>query len=314
LAIRKLRQETLGGDEEFGLTVLEGKTAQLSEVMDALSTRSLFGGGKRRMVQVNDADKFVSEHRQRLEEYLAKPKPSGVLALVVTTWPGTTKLAKAVAARGLPIECKTPETRALGPWLRKWCERAHGKKLSAPAADLLIDMVGPELGLLDQELGKLSALAADEKQIGPELVGQAVAGGRAKSTWDMLDAAAAGKAAQALEQLDRILASGENAIGMLAQMSWSLRKLAAAAQLVVEAESAGRKITVRQALEQAGLKPFFISKAEGQLRQLGRPRAQRLLDWLLHADLDLKGDSPLPPRVVLEQLVVRLAHTAPARP
>ena len=47
---------------------------------------------------------------------------------------------------------------------------------------------------------------------------------------------------------------------------------------------------------------------EQQLRHLGRRRLDRLYDWLLEADLGLKGSSQLPPRTLLERMVVQLAR------
>src|SRR5690348_10653547 len=105
----------------------------------------------------------------------------------------------------------------------------HGKKLSAAAAELMVELAGSEMGILEQELAKLAALAGDEA-IDEKLVEEAVGGWRVKTTWDMLDAAAAGKAGEALAQLDRLLSGGETAVGLLAQMSWTLRKFAGAAR------------------------------------------------------------------------------------
>ena len=118
---------------------------------------------------------------------------------------------------------------------------------------------------------------------------------RTKTTWDMLDAALDGNVGQAIEQLDRLLASGENPVGLLAQISASLRRFGAATRLVLQAEAGGRRIALRQALEEAGIKAFVLGKAERQLRRLGRQRGSQLYRWLLEADLDLKGESTLRP-------------------
>ena len=171
----------------------------------------------------------------------------------------------------------------------------------------MVEIVGPELGLLDQELAKLAVLAGDDKRVTAEMVSHSVGGWRAKTTWDMLDAALEGKATDAMLQLDRLLAAGEQPVGLLAQISASLRRLAAATRLVIQAESAGRKPNLRQSLEQVGVRGFVVQKAEKQLRQLGRQRGAKLYDWLLQADLDLKGDSYMPPRLILERLIARLA-------
>jgi DNA polymerase-3 subunit delta len=122
----------------------------------------------------------------------------------------------------------------------------------------------------------------------------------------MLDTALDGDAGGAMLHLERLLAAGEQPIAVLGQISASLRRLAAATRLVLQAEAAGRKIALPEALERAGLRPFLLSKAERQLRRLGRHRGARLYRWLLEADLDLKGASAVPPRLILERLIVRL--------
>ena len=86
-----------------------------------------------------------------------------------------------------------------------------------------------------------------------------------------------------------------------------VREFAAATRLVLQSEAAGRRANLREVLERAGVKPFVLQKAERQIRLLGRQRGSQLYRWLLQADLDLKGESTMPPRAILERLVVRLA-------
>jgi DNA polymerase-3 subunit delta len=255
---------------------------------------------------VEEADDFVSRYRGELEDYVAKPSRTGVLALDLTTFPSNTRLYKSVAAEGLAIDCSTPTTARLSKWLVDWAKKFHETTLTAASADSLVEIIGPELGLLDQEIAKLAQAAGGEK-ITPEMVTKYVGGWRAKTTWEMLDAAMDGKIREAMQQLDRLLASGEQPIGILGQISASLRRLAAATRLILLAEAGGRRIALPQALERAGMKPFVLQKAERQLRRLGRVRGSKLYEWLLEADLDLKGDSVMPPRLILERLIVRLA-------
>ena len=63
------------------------------------------------------------------------------------------------------------------------------------------------------------------------------------------------------------------------------------------------------ALKQAGVLPFKLQSAERQLRQIGRERARQLVDWLLAADLAMKGynSSDARARLELERLILRLA-------
>jgi DNA polymerase-3 subunit delta len=302
-------REVLGGEDGgFSLSTFAGRVVQLRDVHDALATVSLFGGG-RRLVIVEDADGFVSDHRPELEDYVATPTRDAVLVLEVKTWPSNTKLAKAVAAAGLAIECKAPKERQLKTWLIQRAKNVHDVRLDAAAADALCELVPPELGILVQEVAKLALTVGDERVIDVELVRQNVGGWRARTTWEMIDAVADGRAAAALAQLERLIAAGEKPHGLLPQMASSLRRFSTAAQLIEAAESEKRRLPLRDALSQAGVLPFKLSDAERQLRQIGRPRAKQLTSWLLAADLAIKGhnSSDDRARIELERLIVRLA-------
>jgi DNA polymerase-3 subunit delta len=312
-----LKDQVLAGDDsDFSVTVFSGRDCMLRDVTDALSTRALFGEG-RHMVVVEEADEFVSQNRPALEQYVARPRTASLLVLDAKLWPSTTRLYKALAESGLQIECKFPPPARLLKWLAAWAKEAHQAQLDPAAAELLAERVEPELGLLDQELAKLASLAGPGGTITAPMVHEVVGGWRAKTAWDMLDAALAGDTSTALVQLDRLLVAGEVPIALLAQIAASLRRFAAAARLVEQGERAGRKINLRQALEQAGAKPFLLSKLDEQLRRLGRARAGHLHRWLLEADLALKGSSSagVRSRIVLERLIVRISAppAAPAR-
>jgi DNA polymerase III subunit delta len=330
--VAALRGEVLGAeDAEFSLSVFEGPTTLLRDVLDELATVAMFGGG-RRLVVVEDADtapgrarkkdqptgnasaaakeddnSFVSRYRPELEDYVARPTPGGVLVLVMKSFPSNTRLYKAVAASGLVLNASAPPPAKLGRWVIAWAKQAHQAKIAAPAADVLVEMVGPELGLIDQELAKMALSVGPGGQITPEVVARMVGSWRAKKTWDMLDAALDGNTPEALDQLDRLLLAGEAPISILAQISASLRRLAAATRLILKTEAAGRRPVLSAALEQVGVKRFVLDKTQRQLRQLGRHRGAQLYRALLQADLDLKGASDLPPRLVLEKLLFSLS-------
>ena len=310
--LTRLRGAVLAGhDAEFSSTSFAGPTATLSAVLDELSTLAMFGGGQR-LVVIDQADDFVSRYRAELERYAEHPKGSSVLVLDVASWPSNTRLYKALAGKGLVIECKFPAPARLQKWLIAWTKTQYHARLEAEAAETLIDIVESELGLFDSELSKLALLAGAEGVIRAELVREAVGGWRTRTTWDMLDLAAGGNARQALVELDHLLSAGEVPISILAQIGSTLRRFAAAARLIEQAEGAGRRLSIRQALENAGFKAFTLSKAESQLRQIGRVRAAELYRWLLDADLALKGSSSSPARgrLVLERLLIRLSSAA----
>jgi DNA polymerase-3 subunit delta len=288
-----------GGDPSFALTVYPGDKAELSAVLDDLATLPFLC--PRRLVVVEDADPFVTANRAALEQYVARPVPTGVLALDVRTWPATTKLAKLVDAAATLV-CKAPTTQRLPEWCAHQAEFAHGKQLTAEAARLLVDLVGAELGLLDQELAKLAAYAGERGRIEAADVDQLVGSSRTETVWKIFDAVAAGKPAEALAVLDQLLGQREEPIRILGAFSMQMRRLAAAHRLTQQGKS------LSAALEQLGVNAWAQRGCEQLLRHLGPRRAGQLLGWLVEADLGLKGSSQLPPRTLLERLVVRLAR------
>lgn len=317
--LHRLTQAGEQSDADLAIETRDGRKAELRDVLDVLSELSLFGA-ERRVVVVEGADPFVKQYRERLEQYVAQPAHDALLVLEVSTWPSNTRLAKAVSKTGLTIRCQVPQqgreltafNKRLKDWLIHCAKQEFAVEMQRGAADLLLELLPTQVGVLYQEVLKLSLLVGDRGKIDAELVRENVGGWRARKTWDMIDAAADGRAADALNQLDRLLAAGEEPHALLPQMASTLRRFAAAVRLFERAEKQGRSTSLRSALQQAGMPPFKLNDAEAQLRQIGRPRAKQLYHWLLAADLGLKGFNSTKARArrVLETLIIRLAKQA----
>jgi DNA polymerase III subunit delta len=283
--------------ESFGFTTYTGDTAEWAAVNDELHTLPFLG--PRRLIVIENADPFVSEYRGQLESYASAPSASAVLVLVAKTWTSTTRLARMLDNR-VTIECKTPPAYRLPDWCRNHAAAAYDKQISVQGARLLVDLVGPEMGQLDQELAKLAAYAGKAKSIEVEDVDKLVGSSRAENMWKIFDAIGAGDTATALGILDRVFDQGDEPIRILGAFSMQLRRLTQVARLTEQGRSLG------QAADEAGIPPFAQRSTEQQLRHLGRRRLDQLYDWLIEVDLGLKGSSPLTPRTLLERLIVRL--------
>ena len=304
LVIQAIRRQVLGegegeGEADHSLSVHAGDKATFAAVVDEWQTVPLVG--ERRLVIVENADPFVTRYRSALEKQMGNLPSAGSLVLDVKSWPSTTRLAKMVDAKA-SIECKALPPFKMPQWCVQWAAVQHGKQLAQPAAALLVELVGPEMGLLDQELLKLSLYVGERQRIDVEDVDTLVGRSRTENTWKIFDAIGAGNSPEALKLLDRLLDQGEDPIRLLGAFSMQLRRLAQAARLAVQ----GQPLAL--ALEQVGVRSFGIRGAEQQLKHLGRSRATQLYDWLLEVDQGMKGGSQLSPRTLLERLVLRLAR------
>jgi DNA polymerase-3 subunit delta len=296
-----LRERLLSGPEYLGYSSVPGETVTFAAVNEELETLPFLS--KRRLVVVEDADSFVARHRTALEAYVAKPASVGTLVLNVKSWPSNTRLYKLVNTNAVLV-CKTLPAQQLGDWCVRWASSRHGKTLSVTAARMLVDLIGEHMGLLDQELGKLASYAGTANRIDADDVDKLVGNSRDANTWKIFDAIGGGRSGEALAILARVIDQGDDPIRILGAFSMQLRRLAQAARLSRRGQSLG------SALQQVGVPPFAVRGCEQQLRHLGRERANQLFDWLLETDQGLKGGSQLPPRTVLERLVVRLARPA----
>lgn len=300
MAVDALKARVLGPeDADVGLTRFAGRDADLATVLDELRTVSMWGDA--RLVIVDDAEDFVSKHRAGLESYLEKPAKTSVLVLDVTTWPKTTRLAKAVAKIGLELECRELTGAELIRWLSDSSRDQHGKQLGRDGAALMVELAGSDLGLLDQELSKLAAYVGDRAKIEPEDVRTLVGGWKAETTWFMLDALRDGRLDVALGCLDKLLIAGEAPQKLLGGIGYVFRKFAHATEL------SRTGTMLNDALKQAGVFPRDVAAAAAYLRRIGRPRAEKIQRLLLDTDTNLKGGSRVSERLLLEQLFVELS-------
>jgi DNA polymerase III delta subunit len=145
-------------------------------------------------------------NRELLEAYAADPSDSAALVLRARTWrPG--RLDKAVAAlgpSGAIIKCEPPTPAEAVAWARDRCARHHGATLAPDAAGLLVENLGPDLGRIDAELGKL-ALADPGRPITADLVRQFVGPSREEEFWRIERSLLSGDARQALAHLRELV-------------------------------------------------------------------------------------------------------------
>ncbi len=159
--------------------------------------------------------------------------------------------------------------------------------------------------MLDQELDKLAVYVGSSPKIETRDVDQLVGHSRAEQVFRIFDLIGEGKAGEALTFLDQLVEQGDEPLGLLGAFSWQLRRLARTARLSAQG------VPLDEAMTRAGVAtwPTARRSAEQQMRHLGRRRLDQLYSWLVEADQGLKGYSQLPPRTLLERLVVRLARS-----
>lgn len=187
---------------------LDGETARLAETLDELRSFSMFGGHK--LVVVRNADDFISEFREQLEGYATKPVDSATLLLRVSSLPSNQRIHKAISKTGEVIKCEPPKPHEVPAWIIKRAASFHQLRVASDAANVLADLIGADLGRLDNELAKL-ALQVENGILTPGDISISVAFQREQELWEMTDALTIGKPAEAVRRWRHLVASDPSA-------------------------------------------------------------------------------------------------------
>ncbi len=307
---------TLAGFDHEASRGFDGDECQWIDVHDELATLSLFEPEARRIAIVTNADRLIKDSRPQLEKWFAGPAAGSLLVLQIASFPSNTKLFKLAEKHGLCIACslptgggrsKTPSLPELKKWIAAWGKSQHGLQLTTTQTTQVLEAVGPDCGLLHQELAKLALYADKSGKLSEEQIRSNVGSWRTRTMWEIADAVVDGRVADALQQLEKVFAAGEHPAAVIPQISWSLRRFGNAAQLLLQAKRTGRPVNVQAAISQCGFWGADAKLAEGRLRRLGLRRAGKLLDWLLELDLKIKGSHSHTDRAIfaLEELCMR---------
>jgi DNA polymerase-3 subunit delta len=266
---------------------VDGERAELADVLDELRSFAMFGGGK--VVVVENGDEFISRFREQLEAYCEHPADSATLVLRVNSLPKNQRIAKVIAKNGAIEECAPPSDREIVPWIVNRAKSVHKLTVAPAAAEMLKDLIGDDLGRIDNELAKL-ALQVEGGKVDVGDVQGSVAFQREQEMWHMTDEIAAGHTTAALRRWRQLVQMDSSA------------EFRAVTWLGMWLEKAIKAL----AMKQRGANPFQIAKdlkiwpaekgtafvqTAGRLGEVGLRRALDLLVEVDHQSKSGVGDA-----------------------
>ncbi|EYB67908.1 DNA polymerase III subunit delta [Deinococcus phoenicis] len=218
------------------------------------------------------------------------------VAVLDETAPATR--VKLYEARGEHHPSPAPQkTGDVAGWVAQRA-RKTGLKLDRDAALYLAEVFGPDLTGIAGELNKLALL---DPPLTAERVRQVVGREPPGDSFAMLGAATTGRPGEAVTQLRRLLASGEDPFKLMGAVVWQYSLVARCVALTQEE---GR-VTEQVAAQRLGVKPYPAKKALEVARRLNEGKIRAHLARILDADLAMKRG--LDPAVTLERLIVQLS-------
>ena len=305
--MRRLR-ERIGDDATELFSAHETPGADVAAACNALG---LFAN-ERRLVVVEHVEAWKQADLAPVTEYLASPSPETVLALVGDAVKPEAPLAKAVAEVGEILVYDLPKrgSRAdLPGWVRRQFA-SRGIKVEAPAARLLVDLVGDDVDELAGEVDKLAAWAGGEA-IGELEVELLVPPRGEIPPFALTDAWGRRDVGGVLAASERLLArSGAPARDALPRI---VGLLTSHVTRVAECQAlAADGMTARDAAARLKKSGFYVEKLYEQAANFSGEELRDVVVRLADLDHALKGGSRLAPELEFSRALVEL--TRPPEP
>jgi len=280
-----------------GLLDVNANDILLPEVLDELRTLPFLTD--KRVVVLRKAGDFISQNRPHLEKYFDAPCPTGVLILLVETWPSNTKLAKKLPKVGKLIKIAQPKGQNLLRRLAEYARDAHQMTLQRNTPELLVDLIGEDLPRLYSEIDKLALYAQGEKAITPAHIKAVTGHNRIFGAFEVIDEIIAGNPAQAVERLRRMFSEDRSSeYKVVGAFAFHLRRMFGAKARLEKGDRPGQ---IASDMRIWSNKDRFFA----QLRRMPLSRIGLYLKRLGRTDYEIKTGRAKT-TVAMEQLVLDL--------
>jgi DNA polymerase-3 subunit delta len=253
-----------------------------------------------RVVVLRGVGRLRAEDTERLVRVLDHMDPSVALVLVAGGGALSPKLVAAARTLGEVLDASVQGRDRIG-WITQRAQSGP-VRLDAKATALVEAHLGSDLARLAGLLESLAAAYGEGARLGPAEVAPFLGESGGAMPWDLTDAIDKADIPAALTALHRLLSAGQRhplvVVSILQRHYASMLRLDGAG-VTTDAEAA-TMLGVRSA--------WSAGKSLAGSRRLGSEGIARALRLLAQADLDLKGATGLPPAVILEVVVARLAQ------
>jgi len=298
-ALRRLR-DRIGDD---AVELLSAHDAAGEDAVAACNAMGLLGGG-RRLVIVEDVERWKATDTKAIAAYLVNPAPDTVLTLVAAELKKDSALAKACAKAGDVLVYDVPRRR-VPEWVAKqFSER--GIEIDPEAARLLVAIVGEDPEELASEVDKIATWAGGES-VGVREVEQLAAGCaevpgyELTDAWGRRDLPAVLAACQTLidRSGDPVSRTVPALVGLLVGHVGRVRDC----QLFAE-----EGLSAREAAARLKRHPFYVEKLYAQARNYGRDELGAAVVRLADLDHAVKGGSRLAVDLELERALIEITR------
>ena len=281
---------------ELNFNSYDAEQAPPSEVINACNTLPCMA--QRRIVLVKGLHRYSQGDLKSLVPYLHSPASTTTLIFIAEAMPKDfVKEAKDGA-----FHLKRPSQGETPHWIHSIAQEL-GKEISPDATGYLKEAIGGDLQGLRNELMKVSLYIGDRKRIEVQDVERVVSEVRVNSIFELTRALGERDLKRAFRVLGTIWESGEPPLKILGMISRQFRHLLMTKEIL---SHGGGTTEVRNQVGTAN--PYYLKELAAQAKGFSQQALQKALRNLWETDLSLKR-SPLPKRLILEALIIKLCKS-----
>ncbi len=271
-----------------------GKSNDISEIIACADTLPMWS--KFRLVIVSEAEAI--KETDALEAYLKRPSKTSSVVFMAEKADGRTKFVQLFSQKGTTIECKALYEDKIPDWVRMEAS-SLGKSISITAAQLIAELVGPNLGELKGALDRIILYIGKKATIDTADVEAVLTDTGRKNVFAFTDAVGRKDLPRAGKLLKRLVEFNENEVMILTMLARHWRILLK----IREAMAAGGgsdKFTLGKLV---GVNPFFMDNYISQARGFSGQQLKSGFKKIYLADKSLKSSKH--PKVAVLQKCIR---------
>ncbi|MDJ0838656.1 MAG: DNA polymerase III subunit delta [Acidobacteriota bacterium] len=261
----------------------------------------------RRLVVVEDCEKWKAKDQNAITKYLENPNEQACLVLLFNSADKRRKLfqSRSKAVRVLTFE--RPKPWELNDTIRDLA-RDMKLKLDDNAVALVADLAGDDLAKVSRELDKLSLYKLGSNEITAEDVEALMGRTRHVTRWELTDFIGTRNLPGALVKMHAILASGEDAIGLLSTVNMHLRRLFAVKAIMMKGIKDRNRIA-----QVIGVPPRIAGNLTEQQRTYSDVELRRAFVLMRETDVRLKS-AAINKNLLLDHLLTQILSRGPYSP
>ncbi|MBI5633234.1 MAG: DNA polymerase III subunit delta [Nitrospirae bacterium] len=197
--------------QSFDMLSSEQEKTAFDQILDVLNTAPFFTG--RKYVVIENSQKIAKKELKKLENYLQSPSGSSVLLLL---YEGSLKKDAKESLRGVKQINLDIREGDIPSWIVEKA-KLKGLKLTGDAAEYLLAVIGPDLGMLSTEIEKLTLVGKQQIEKGD--IAEIIEGKRIFGAFDLINAIR-DRDKDKVFRIYSILRETEEPYGLLGALNW----------------------------------------------------------------------------------------------